>query len=132
MSHPRTDELIQLANDGDAAAVLAIVTLDEIAQQWCEATAESMARRVDVEVERSWEAGPEWWPLSFAFNCLTFELHRPFLLGLVAFAPNDDVLSAIGAGPFEDWRNSAPDEYSWMLEQAGRDPRFARALSNMR
>lgn len=131
MSHARSEELIQLADNGDTAAVLAIVTLDEIAQQWCEATAESMAR-VDVEVERSWETGPEWRPFSFAFNCLTVELHRPFLLSLVAFAPTDDVLSAIGAGPFEDWQNAVPDECSWMSEQAARDPRFALALSHMR
>ena len=131
MPHPRSGELCELANAGDTAGVLAIVTIDDIAQEWCDLTAAGMSR---PDSDEQTEPGPEWWPIWFSFNCLDEvpDLHRELLVKLVAAAPNDEVLGAIGAGPFEDWLYSSPDEIHWLEAEASKDARFERALDNMR
>lgn len=131
MPHPRSDELCVLADAGDAAGVLAIVTLDDIAHEWCDLTAERMAHPY---VDDPDEPGSEWWPVWFLYNCLRRvpQLHRELLVKLVACAPNDDVLGAIGAGPFEDWLYSSRDEIFWLEAEARKDPQFQRALDVMR
>lgn len=131
MPHPRSVELSDLAWAGDADGVLSIVTVEEIAQEWCDLTVSRVAR---PQSDDDGETGEEWWPAWFLFNCLhrVPQLHRDLLLQLVANAPNDDVLSAIGAGPFEDWVYSNPDGIHWLEVQAAKDSRFQQALDNMR
>ena len=36
MAHPRSDELLRLVDDEDVQAILEIVSMDEIAQAWCD------------------------------------------------------------------------------------------------
>jgi len=90
VSHARSDELCRLADDGDAGGVLSIVTLDEIAQEWCDLTAAAIARVRDDPSDDDGEPGPEWWPQSFLFNCLPSvpHLHRELFVGLVRVAPH--------------------------------------------
>lgn len=128
--HPQSEELFRLADAGDAAGVLSIVTLDDIAREWCELTAADMARPEDDELS---ELRSDRWPMWFFYNCLgqVPQLHRELFVKLVAAAPNDDVLSAIGAGPFEDWLYSSPDEIHWLEAEASKNPRFQRALDDM-
>jgi hypothetical protein len=149
MPHPRSEELCKLALDSDAEGVLSIVTLDEIAQEWCAHLATKFAasdvdpddpfgwverQRALVAAERDREPGGEYWPVWFFIMCLPKvpHLQRELLLKLVEHAPNDDVLSAIGAGPFEDWLYSSPAEMQWAEAEAWKDPRFQRALDNTR
>jgi hypothetical protein len=149
MPHPRSEEFYELAEAGDAAGMLSIVTLDELAQEWCGHTDAWYAARavdtgdpfawrerlkvIDAE-ERDREPGPEHWPVLFFDTCLPRvpHLHRELFLKLVEHAPNDDVLGSIGAGPFEDWLYSSPDEIHWLEAQASKDARFRRALDNTR
>jgi hypothetical protein len=50
------------------------------------------------------EYDADWWAWSFLFDCLPSkpELHREAILKLLEHAPDDRVVSVVGAGPFED------------------------------
>jgi hypothetical protein len=118
--------LEDLINRGEIDAVLAVVSLDEIAAAWCRDWA-----RDDWNPD---EARPDWW----ASNLLmcpevrqNSPLMRALILRLLDHADTEDLIGCVGAGPLEDYFCGDEDDLKWIEQQAAQSERFRLAVGHL-
>jgi hypothetical protein len=133
------EEIRRLLDDCEDAEALSRVSLVDLADAYCRYAARLAASEKSIE----WKDDPDGWAAE-----LYFELTEPrnrqggwspdderrrreFLRFIADAAPNDAVLSFIGAGPFEDFITDDEDRIRWIEEQALRSAKFRKALANV-
>jgi hypothetical protein len=126
-------EIIEAAERGDLDGLLALVSLDEIANAWWR----YMMRRA-AEGEKSdpdWEGDPDGWAIEINYTGILEgeDTFRDYLRALAARAPDDDVelLGYFGAGPLEDFITRDEDRLHWIEQEAERSENFRRALATV-
>jgi hypothetical protein len=113
MAHPRWRDLEQLTEDGrDPAAVLAIATLDQLAEAWCAYHSRAEPRPDDE---------PNWWAVDFFLSGIweLLEEHRPLLRAALEALlrkadPDPRLCGFIGAGPLENFLPQTEDDFGWL------------------
>jgi Family of unknown function (DUF6869) len=132
--------LSRLVDTGDVDGVLAFVSLDEIADAWCQWSLRQHRGDVPPTTDQSdwFSTDPHWWALEFWWLVSGREgvaareaVARDLLVSLVDHAPSDDVLLHIGAGPFEEFIRADEDRVRWIEEQAVSSAKFRTALGNV-
>jgi hypothetical protein len=119
--------LEQLVDDEDLDAVLAMVTLDEIAVAWCAHRGRPHDRLSDTD-------DPDQWASDLFFTDEVFrraDLYRSLLLKLVEHAPSDDLLGAVGAGPLENFVSDDEDDLRWLESHCRTNRGLRIALSGV-
>jgi hypothetical protein len=131
-------EVRRLLDADDDEATLALVTVEELAAAYCRYVARNMASEKSLE----WRDDPDGWAAELYFELTSpgFEQEwseadeerlRTFLLLVVEGAANDDVLSYIGAGAFEDLLGLDESRIAWVESQAAASAKFRKALANV-
>jgi hypothetical protein len=131
-------EIRKLLDACEPDAALALVSVEELAAAYCRYVARNMASEEPLD----WDEDPDGWAAELYFEITSpgFEQERShadeerirrFLLLIVAGAANDDVLSYIGAGPFEDFLGPDESRVSWIEAQAVASATFRKALANV-
>jgi hypothetical protein len=132
--------LSRLVDAEDVDGVLALVSVDEIADAWCQWSVRQSRGDVPATTDESdwfstdlhWWAVEFWWLVSEREGRSAREaLARDLLARLVDHAPGDAVLQHLGAGPFEDFIRADEDRVRWIEEQAAASARFRTALANV-
>jgi hypothetical protein len=130
--------LSRLVDAGDIDGVLALVSMDEIADAWCQRSVRQRLGDVPSATDTSdwFSTDPQWWVVEFWWavserSPAHEQVVRDMLVKLVEHAPSDAVLSHIGAGPFEEFVRADEDRVRWIEEQAASSPRFRTALANV-
>ena len=113
---PRLDEL------------LALVTLEEIADAWCRYQTRPHINGVEDD-------DPDWWAVELVMDShfLEDEPRVRAIIDLLADrAPDDDVLGVVAAGPLEDFVKTADeDRLCWIVQRANESRRFRQALGGV-
>jgi hypothetical protein len=119
-----SERLQQLVDDEDIDAVLALVTVEQIAEAWC--------RYTENGSERSF-GDPDWWAVELLMEpgvAARRDLHRRLLVALVDKAEGD-VLAEVGAGPLESFVSDDEDDLTWLEAECSKRPAMRQALSNV-
>ncbi len=123
-------DLEHLVDDEDFAALLARVTLDDIAVAWCRYTTEPLTGDSSDHALDD----PDWWAISFFMAealVKNRELHRAALLKLLDHAESDRVIGRIGAGPLEDFISDDDDDLRWIEAEASTNEKLRQALGGV-
>jgi len=130
--------LSRLVDAADIDGVLALVSVDEIADAWCQWSVRQRRGDVPPSTESDWfSTDPHWWAVEFWYFVSGTrtprheEVARDLLVRLVDHAPSDAVLQHIGAGPFEEFIGADEDRVRWIEEQAAVSAKFRTALANV-
>jgi len=105
--------------------LLAMVTLDDIADAWCRHNSE-FGKGID---------DPDWWAVDFVLSCgldMNRELERAILPKLVEHADSEHLIACVGAGPLEDFISEDEDDLRWLEAQAASNVKFRTALGVVR
>ncbi len=108
-------------DDEDLDALLAVVTLDEIATAWC---------RYHEAPGTQFE-GPDWWAASVFYTTEIFNrplLYRSLLLKLLEHAASSYVVDAVAAGPLENFVSDDEDDLQWIERECATRPKLRQAL----
>jgi hypothetical protein len=133
-----SSEIRKLLDADHDEAALALVPVEELAAAYCRYVARNMAS----ETSLGWRDDPDGWAARLYFELTSpgFEQEwsgadeqrlRTFLLLIVAEAANDEVLSYIGAGPFEDFLGLDEGRIAWVESHAAASAKFRKALGNV-
>jgi hypothetical protein len=114
--------LEELVMSDEIDKVFELVSTEEAARAWC-----SYNVREHPQDE---EDDPDWWAVHLMMEVRPERRRREMLALLVEFAPNDDVLGVVGAGPLEDFIPGEGDWLSWIEAQAAASEKFRTALAN--
>lgn len=118
-------ELEALVDADELDAVLALVSLDEVAEAWC--------RYQSVHHPFGEEEHPDRWAADLLLSREVFrrnELYRTLLLKLVEHA-DVEVLGVVGAGPLENFGLVDEENLVWLEQQCRVNSRLRQALANV-
>src|SRR6476620_8974788 len=118
--------LSRLVDAEDFVGVLALVSVDEIADAWCQRSVRQERGDVPPLNESDWySTDPHWWAVEFWWLVSGRErvaareaLARDLLVKLIDHAPSDAVLQHIGAGPLEEFIRADEDRVRSIDEEA--------------
>ena len=122
-----SEQLSELALLGRLDELFALVSVEDAARAWCGYN----SRPHHSDREREEDA--DWWAVDLWFSLAGKDEGRERqMLRLIAdLAPDDDVLSALGAGPLEDFVTDDEDRLEWIETQAASSEKFRKALANV-
>ena len=131
--------LFRLIDSEDFVGVLALVSVDEIADAWCQWSVRQERGDVPPMNESDWfSTDPHWWAVEFWWLVSGRErvaaweaVARDLLVRLIDHAPSDAVLQPIGAGPFEEFIRADENRVRWIEEQTAVSAKFRTALANV-
>lgn len=124
--HDNTLELGRMVDDGRLEDVLALVSLQEIAEAW--------SCFHDRQRSNGWAAAtdPDWWAVDFwltsSHSSGPESAIREGLLALVDIVP-EDLLDYVGAGPLMNFVGPDEDRIAWIEGVAAKSFRFRAALT---
>jgi hypothetical protein len=129
---PDRAEIIDAAERGDLDKLLALVSLDEIADAWWRYTMRTGSpdqRTADDQ----WETDPDGWASEIYYTDIykDEDTHREYLRALARRAPDDADLRYFGAGPLEDFIAADVDRLRWIEQEARSSDSFRRALATV-
>jgi hypothetical protein len=128
------EAILQAAVRGDLAGLLALASLEEIADPWWRYTIRGQERRSGGRPSADWDDDPDGWASEV---CCKRVIHddedtlRRFIRLLAERAPAETDLGFLGAGPLEDFIVNDEDRLRWVEEAAARSPHFRGALANI-
>lgn len=121
-SHERSAEFASLVDDERLDDLLAVVTLDEIAEAW-----HCYHRRGANSFD-----DPDWWAIEYWMG-MAFEREDLLRAGLLALleASLEEHVSWVGAGPLEAFVWEDEGRLRWIERTAPTSPRLREALRNV-
>ena len=124
--HAAGHDLARLIDQNRLDDLLARVSLKEVADaRRCYQERSFADEQVDTD-------DPDWWAVEFWLsNGLAFRREDVARQGLLALVDGvgDELLAYVGAGPLENFVDSAESRIRWVEEVAERSPRFRTALA---
>jgi hypothetical protein len=130
---PDRTEIIDAAENGDLDGLLALVSLDEIADAWWRYMTRAAAAREQGTPKADWDADPDGWAIEIYYDIFRDgEAIHEYLRALASRAPDDDeLLSYFGAGPLEDFITADEERLRWIEQEAQRSESLRRALATV-
>jgi hypothetical protein len=128
MDDPSPDELMALVDERHLDRLLAVVTIEDVADAWWRYTTRDRTKPDEL-------ADAHWWAIELWIGGGPVwdreDLVRRGLAALAERAPDGADLGSLGAGPIEDSVIEDDDRLRWIEEQAERSPNFKAALANV-
>jgi hypothetical protein len=125
---PSPERLEALVDEEKVAEVLALVSLDSIAETWCRYT-----RRTPTGARS--HSDDDWWAIELWMTKAWWDdpaRVRDGLLALVhAAQDDDDLLNCVGAGPLENYLADDENTLRWVEAQAAKSAAFRKALASV-
>lgn len=132
---PDRGEIIEAAERGNREKLLALVSVDEIADAWWRYTMRTTAEQ-HQRSDDQWESDPDGWAAEIYHTRTKIfedeETLREYLRALATRAPEGADLGYFGASQLEDFIG-APDEdrLQWIEQEADRSEKFRLALASV-
>jgi hypothetical protein len=128
-----TKKAIEAAECGDLDALLALVSLDELADAWWRYTMRWDIAHKNGTTEPDWDTDPDAWAEEIWHEEVLQQREqtvRDYLHVLAERAPAEADLGYLGAGPIEDFATNE-DRLRWIEAEAARSLSFRAALANV-
>jgi hypothetical protein len=127
MADPK--QLEELLDNDRVDELLALVTIEEIADAWCR-------YQLRPHIDGVEDEDPDWWAVELLMTGSYLDTDerrvRAVLDLVIDRAPDDDVLAVAAAGPLEDFVMEADeDRLQWIERRAEESARFRQALQRV-
>jgi hypothetical protein len=129
-----TKKAVEAAERGDLDALLALVSLDELADAWWRYTMRWDIAHKNGTTEPDWDTDPDAWASEIWHEEVLQQREqavRDYLHVLAERAPAEADLGYMGAGPIEDFIRDDDHCLLWIEQEARRSAKFRSALANV-
>jgi hypothetical protein len=129
-----TTRAIKAAERGDLDALLALVSLDELADAWWRYTMRCDIAYKNGTTQPDWDTDPDAWASEIWHEEVLQQREqtvRDYLHVLAERAPAEADVGYLGAGPIEDFIRDDDDRLLWIEQEARRSSKFRSALANV-